>query len=76
MTASTAFAPLVGTDRESVRRALASSPELRRLVEAAGSYVAAAGGQELASAALSSTLEARRERFLTVLHRVEMAQAD
>jgi hypothetical protein len=76
MTNSAALYPLAGTDRESVRRALASSPELRHLVEAAGSYVAAGGGQQLSSAGVPTSLETRRQRFLKLLHRVEMAQAD
>jgi hypothetical protein len=67
-------APLAGTARESVRRALASSPELRRLVAAAGSYAEVAFDQERSSPVAQQTLEARRQEFVALLHQVEATQ--
>jgi hypothetical protein len=66
--------PLAGTDREAVRRALASSPELRHLVAVAGSYAKAAFGQDLPDEDAHDTLAARQAEFLSMLHRVETAQ--
>jgi hypothetical protein len=68
--------PLAGTDRESVRRALASSPELRHLVAAAGSYAEAAFGQQPPTEDAHHTLAARQAEFLSMLQRVEAAQID
>ena len=74
MTTHTHPIPLAGTDRESVRRALASSPELRHLVAVAESYAEAAFGQPPPDEDPQQTLAARQAEFLSILHRVETAQ--
>lgn len=76
MTAHAHPSALAGTDRESVRRALASSPELRHLVAVAGSYAEAAFGQQLPAEDAQHMLAARQAEFLSMLHRVETAQFD